>query len=111
MKCDYCDKPAVISLCRLETNPRTSEVEHMLYKAFCWEDAVKKGVMVYEEPRADRPLTLIMEDVAKGTKITPKTQIPPPQLTVAVQPAPVQGETQPASSPQPKKLPAKNKPA
>ena len=79
MKCDYCDKPAVISLCRLEINARTNEVEHSTYKAFCWEDAVKKGVMVYEEARGERPLTLTMDDVAKGTKIaqpktTPQTQ-------------------------------------
>jgi hypothetical protein len=108
MKCDYCDKPAVISLCRLEINPRTNEIDHLLYKAFCWEDAVKKGVMVYEVARVDRPLTLTMEDVAKGTKITPQTQAAPPQPTVPAQPAPPKAETQPASSPvQPKKPSAK----
>jgi hypothetical protein len=113
MKCDYCDKPAVISLCRLETNARTNEVEHSLYKAFCWEDAVKKGVMVNEEAIGGRPLTLTTEDVAKGTKITPQIQAAPPQAPPAAQTAPApqpQAETQPAPSPaQPKKPPAKTK--
>lgn len=120
MKCDYCDKPAVISLCRLEINARTNEVEHSVYKAFCWEDAVKKGVWVYEEPRGERPLTLTLEDVAKGTKIT-QTQASQSQPTagqpmVAPTPQPPQPPTpqlqtppEPALSPGPQKRPAQPK--
>jgi len=112
MKCDYCDKPAVISLCKLEINVRTNELNHSVYKAFCWEDAVKKGVMVYEEARGERPLTLTLDDVAKGTKIT-QTQVSPqpkPQATqpmVAPTPQTPQAPTQPQTSPEPAPSPAK----
>ncbi|MCS4539059.1 MAG: hypothetical protein HYY67_09400 [Thaumarchaeota archaeon] len=120
MKCDYCDKPAVISLCRLEINARTNEVEHSVYKAFCWEDAVKKRVMVYEEARGERPLTLTMEDVVKGTKIAQTEASPQPQPQ-AMQPMPAPTQTpqppapqlqtppEPAPSPAPQKPPAQPK--
>jgi len=115
MKCDYCDKPAVISLCRLEINARTNEVEHSLYKAFCWEDAVKKGVMVYEEARGAKPLTLTLEDVAKGTKIAqaqsspqPQPQAPQPIPAPTPQtPQPPEPTPSPAQQPKPPAQPKK----
>lgn len=79
MKCDYCDKTAVLSVCRLEVNVKTNEIEHSVNKAFCWEDAVKKGIMVHEEAKTEKPLTLTIEDVAKGTKMAPATQGAPQQ--------------------------------
>lgn len=68
MKCDYCGKKAMLSLCRLEENPRTNETEHYVYKAFCWEDAVKRGIFVYEEPKGGKPITLTSDEVIKGTR-------------------------------------------
>lgn len=68
MKCDYCDKEAVLCLCRLEKNPKTSSLEHDVSKAFCWEDALRKGVFVSEEPKGEKPVTLTSEEVAKGTR-------------------------------------------
>ncbi len=69
MKCDFCDKEAVISLCRFEKNPNTNAVDHSVYKLFCWEDAVRKGIFVYEEPKTEKP-PLTTEDIVKGTKKT-----------------------------------------
>ena len=70
LMCDYCDKEAVISLCRFEKNPNTNTVNHSVYKLFCWEDAVKKGIFAYEEPKTEKPLTLTTEDIVKGTRKT-----------------------------------------
>ena len=70
MKCDYCDKEAVMSLCRFEKNPMTEVADHSVYKLFCWEDAVKKGIFVYEQPKTDKPLTITTEEIGKGTKKT-----------------------------------------